>query len=246
MEPDDELEVAVAGDGVSPESVPVRETIAVLEAAVALVEAVAREQNVSTPELSLIEVRNHSAGYALCNPNKTGRQVIRRTLDACKKRGEGWGPEVRRSIRRLYAAAKTGHVRISARLNKKPTVVNLAAPIGDAASHVEVCDDIYGHIVGVQLVRGEYRVTIRYSDGGSGTFNANADLALLAAPLFDKNVRARVTFLRGGLDQEGQIEAITQFDEKDFLDVVRTARRRLEERGVSFGTELLDELREDE
>ncbi len=244
-----ELEVAIAGDGVTPESVPVRETIAVLEATIALVEAVAREHNAPMPELSLVEIRSASAGYALRSPKAKGRQVLRRTLDACRRRGEGSGPEVRQRIRRLHTAAKTGHVRFRSRLDRDEEEINLAAPVEpDRASYVEVGDVIYGRVVGVQAVNNSYRVTIRYADGtGTGVFTTDAEIAQASAPLFDKNVQAQVTYLRGGLDQEGTIEKIDAFEEHDFLNTVRAVRRRLEDRGISLGgSQLLGELRRDE
>ncbi|MFI5288816.1 MAG: hypothetical protein ACHQ17_04165 [Polyangia bacterium] len=243
-----ELEVAIAGDGVTPESVPVRETIAVIESTIALLEAVAREHNSPMPELSLFEIRNHSAGYALISPKMKGRQTLRRTVDICRRRGEGAGPEVRQRLRRLHAAAKTGHVRFRSKLDHKEVVVDLAAPIDDdPASYVEVGDVVYGRVTGIQALRDAYRVTIRYNDGGTGAFDASAELALQAAPLFDKNVQAHVTFLRGGLDQEGTIEQIAPFEEREFLDTVRSVRRLLEEKGLTLGgSELLDELRKGE
>lgn len=241
-----ELEVAIAGDGVTPDSVPVRETVALLEAAIALVEAVAREQNTPVPELSLVAVRNHSAGYALKSGQTKGRQTLRRALEACRRRGEGSGPEVRRGIRRLYTAAKTGHVRLRSDLSGKPINIELAAPVEEETSYVEVADEIYGRIVGVQCVGEDYRVSIRYMDAGTGKFSATSEVAQTAASLFEKDVRASVTFLRGGLDQEGQIESVAAFEENDFLDVIREARQRLEEKGVTFGSDLLAELREDD
>jgi hypothetical protein len=244
-----ELEIAIAGDGVHPDSVPIRETLAVLEAMLALVESVAREENAPMPNLSLVAIRDRSAAYGMVAKQKSDRRVLRRTLDACHKRGRGFGNDVRRNLRRLFDSTRTGHLRVRSVIDEKEIVVQLAAPIEadeKAPAFVEVVDVVYGRVTAVAIVGGEYRVTIRYEDSGSGVFTAEPHVALAAADLFDKSVVATVTFRRGITEQDGNIESITANVEKDFLESVRAVRSRLSANPSLVGSALLAELRDDD
>src|SRR5437870_668593 len=60
-----ELTIAIAGEGITPKDVPLRQLAELLEATAAAFEAIAAEKHLDAPNISLLRVKKGSAAYAL-------------------------------------------------------------------------------------------------------------------------------------------------------------------------------------
>ena len=236
------MQVALEGDGLSPDDVPVGELVKLLEATVAALEAVARDEGLEVPVMRLSAVRQGSAAYDLTSQSPGAPTLVRRFCTAARQRGEGFGPGVRRALQRLHDSGKIGSIRLTPKVpasegKRASKPVHLAAPIEAEDLGREVGTEIYGRIVGL-AVKGENTVVrIKLDDGGTEEFRVDgAEEAALR--LFNKTVRARVAYTYAeDVIAERALEALSPWAADDLLTVLRDVRDELEREGVAVDVE---------
>jgi len=234
------LTIAIDGEGVTLKDIGLRQLAQLLEATASAFEAVAQEKHLEAPKLSLAKAKQGSAAYELVSDDPQADRVVKSFVTTVRKRGKGSSPRTRTSLLRLHSTAtKTGAgLRIDSGEpgDKKQKPLYLAIPIEEDTSHVEEGTVVYARVVGLKLdAHDRGTVMLRYDDGGSGDFESSPDLLTEAARLIGKHVAARVTFQRGEVDFEGEIERLEErAAPSQFLEAVSAARKTLEEQGIVF------------
>ena len=232
-----ELEVAVVGEGVTPRDVPLREAVAILEALASLLEEAADALHLPRPKSALIAVREGSAEYALpLDEASSDAAVAHHALEAARTRGVGASRAVRKQLGRLYKATGVGAIRLAMSGAQKVGPFLLAAPKEEDDPELEEVEELHGTIVGVQAVRSEFKVRVRIAHTTRvEEFSTSDDVvADQAASLFNRRVRARVTFFRSAHEERaGEVEHV-QLDEEEsaLLDVIGQMRDEIARRGV--------------
>ncbi len=230
------ITIAIVGDGITPKDVSIRQLANLLEATAATFEAIAADGNTDPPKLSLSRVKQGSAAYDLRADAPGAHRVMTSFVATARKRGKDSSPRTRSALGRLQkvAAHAGAALRIDPLEGQKTKPVILAAPIPEDDTQIEEGTVVHGRLVGLKLdARDKATITIRYDDGGHGDFAASAELMTEAAPLLGAHVLARVTFLRGEQDWEGEIESIEERpEEQDFMSLIREARQKLQDRDV--------------
>jgi hypothetical protein len=250
---DAKLTIAIVGEGVTPKNVTLRQLAALLEATATTFDALAADRNIEAPHLSLTRVKDGSAAYELHSQDRQASRAIDSFVATIRRRGKNASPRTRASLTRLHAVVtKAGaSLRIDpvhATTNAKP--IYLAAPLAEDDVSVEEGTVVFGRIVGLRLdARDRASVTIRYDDGGTGEFDAEADFLDRAARLIGRTVSARVTFHRGdSKDYEGMIEDLEERPAPvELMTAIAKARAQLAERGIVISAkEWLAEERDDD
>jgi hypothetical protein len=231
----EELEVAVAGEGVTPADLSIRDVAELLDALGAAVEAAAKALMLPVPLVSLAEVRPGSAAYALKAPaTPQANAAIRLVYDAARTRGRGQPADLRRALERMHAVGKVGAgVRLTI-VGAKPGAPIMLAPLLDIAESVlEETEEVHAHVVGVSVGKAGMNVRLRIEGKRTETFSADEDVAKQAARLFNRRVRARVVFRRSvAVEEAGEIEELELWEDLDFLDAVRAIRQDLSAEGI--------------
>lgn len=237
------MEVAIDAKGISPKDVPVRQLVELLEAAVSALDAVAREHGIEPPAMRLVGVREGSAAYELYADSEDARVVVRELYNATKKRGANSGPGVRKALARLHAASKVGQVRITSRLGtqdgkKAPRPVYVEPPIPTDEVHSEMAAEYYGRVVGLFVKNEQTVVRLRMDDGGTEEYQTRRELEGRVASFFNKSARVHVVHtLHGDQVGDGVIEAIDEWTNEEFLDVMHSVRDDLTQQGVTVDVE---------
>lgn len=113
----------------------------------------------------------------------------------------------------------------------------LAPPLPEDDVTIEEGTVQFARVTGVRMdARDRELVTLRYDDGGSGEFQADAEIVAKAARLYRKQVEARVTFV--GTESgwaDGELEDLFERDpSEDLLTTMTNMRRELEDQGIAF------------
>jgi hypothetical protein len=246
------LTLAVEGEGLGPNDIPLRNLIELLEATAATFEALATEKQLAPPKMSLARITHGSARYEFVSDDRQAPRLTDAFWSAVKHRGKGLSQKTRRQLGRLHrAAARTGAALridpVDGKRTAKP--IYLAAPIEEDRARIEEATLVYARIVGVNIDAHERAsVTLRYDDGGSGEFGADLETLTQAAALIGHPVEASVTFAKG---EEARlplnIEAIRQRKpQSSFMAAIEEARRSMTARGIVYdSTKLIAEDQED-
>ncbi len=251
------MEVAIEGAGLRPADVPARHLAALLEAAAGLFDAVAAERGTKVEPPRLVEVRIGSAAYQLRSPDTEAAAVAEELEEHVRTRGQGASATVRHALDRLHKANKgLGSIRIArfdahGRMVKKP--VHLAPPLSVEAFAFEEAREISGVVIAVDAgLRKGAGVKLRLDDGGVQLFDADIGLAMRAARLFTKRVRAMVSFtITGDREADGAIEEIEEASDEEGADsepliAFDAIAGKLSSHGVSASAWLDDLLADDE
>lgn len=235
------LEVAIEGEGLSPADVPVRQLVELLEATVSAVEAVARENGMDPPELRLIDVRSGSAAYDMYSDSPTAEAVVKEFYAVARDRGKESGPGVRKALSRLHSAGKHGSVRLALKSTsgkRPPKPIRLAPPIQHADYTLEAEDELYGRIVGLYVKNDTTHVRIKIDDGKTEEFLVEGQNDDAVAHLFNKTVRAVVTYDITGTDVVGgTMDMVSPWEEEDLISVLQSARNELAAEGHTIDAE---------
>ncbi|GAB4111061.1 MAG: hypothetical protein OHK0013_47030 [Sandaracinaceae bacterium] len=245
------LEVAIVGAGVTPDEVPVRELLEMLGAAVALLDALAKDSSKPSAHVALTAVRPGSAAYLLraTQPDhdaEFGRHASR-FYSTIENRGRGASPDVRRHLVRLHrSGANLGAVRVrySARDEEREPLIT-SAPLEVVPAEIGASTVMHATVVGVEAKRGGCVVTIK-PDDGSGKVDLEAEplLAERAARLFNRTVRVIVGYSWDLHDARGDwvLRDIVPWSREPFLELIEELRAE----GVTFDRRaLLAELEEE-
>jgi len=233
------MEVAIEAKGIAPKDVPIRQLVELLEAAVSALDAVARENGIEPPAMRLVGVRHGSAAYELYADTDDARVVVRELYNATKKRGVGSGPSVRKALARLHSASKVGQIRITSHLGmqegkKPPRPIYVEPPMITDDVHSEKGAEHYGRVVGLSVKNEQTFVRLRIDDGGTEEYRAQAELEGRVASFFNKTVRVYVVHtLYGDEVGDGVIEAIDEWTNEEFLNVMHSLRDDLTRQGVT-------------
>src|SRR5438128_1115426 len=109
------MEVAIAGEGLSPADINVRQLADLLQATASAVDAVAEAHGLEAPDLRLTDVHEGSAAYELTTPSPEGPKIIRAFYRAAKTRARKEPSKVKHALARLHHASKLGSIRIEPR-----------------------------------------------------------------------------------------------------------------------------------
>ena len=220
------LEVAIEGEGLSPHDIPIRQLVELLEGAASALEALAIERGIDVPKPRLVEVRNGSAAYELEVPSPQAEWLIGELYEAAKTRGRNARPELRHALNRLHGAGRgVGSVRLSgATARRKLAPIRLAPLVA-----VEPYSIIEGTVVEARVsgvIAGQMmKVHLRMREGGTVAFVSEPSIAEHAARLFNRPVRAHVTFTS---DVDGRralgIDELEPWPEGDAMEVIDTVR----------------------
>jgi hypothetical protein len=235
-----ELEVAFGGEGVRPKDIPLRALLELLEATIGVMEAVAREAGLPSPKVSLAEVRDGSAAYAIVPSDEPARACALGSYEAAKLRGKDSGLPVRKALARLNRAGTIGTFSLPVRLRPKglwlagPTrkEILVAPPVEAVPTTIPVQTVLEGTIVGVLSKRDGVSIRLR-TDSGTEEFDAHDSLGGAAGRLFGTRVRASVvhSVSEGGSVAE-TLESLERWDEGDFMDAMSRIRGELDKRGI--------------
>lgn len=235
------LTIAIEGEGVGLGDIPLRQLAELLETTASTFEAIAAEKNLDPPRLSLVKASKGSAAYALASEDEQAPRVVDGFVSMVRKRGKGSSPKTRRAYGRLHkVGTKTpgGGLRVDPpqkATNAKPKPIILSAPLTEDEPKIEQGTTVFARVVGVKIDAHERAtVTLRYDDGGSGEFDADADGIRESAKLIGDPVEARVTFVRSeGQDWAGRIEHIQKRRQQYSLsEALKKARASLAADGV--------------
>ncbi|HET7504289.1 MAG TPA: hypothetical protein VFK02_24880 [Kofleriaceae bacterium] len=195
------LTLAVEGEGLGPNDIPLRHLAELLEAAAATFEALAAEKQIDPPRLSLSKITSGSARYELVSEDRQAARIADAFWTAVKHRGKGASQRTRHQLGRLYRAATRtgGALRIEPIDSKRAAkAIYLAIPIEEDRARIEEATVVFARVVGINIdSRENASVTLRYDDGGSGEFDADLDVLAKAAELIGQLVEANVTFAKG-------------------------------------------------
>ena len=234
MPPDDNtpdrplLDVAIAGEGVRPEEVPLRELVALLSAVAALVEAVGRQRG-EPINAALAQITRSSAGYGVVatNPDddRSFEDLARHTLALARERGRGGSPEVQHALLRVHQAGGRGAIRLGVRRTSAPTLAEsfiMAAPLEVVAHGVQAGTVLYGRVVGVEVRKGGSVVKFRPTAGARVELRADDALAERAGRLFNRtaSVRARAVWAAGEEPSGWELLDLQPWDPHDLLDIL--------------------------
>ena len=161
--------------------------------------------------------------------------------EAAKARAKKSSPQVRHAIKRLHGeAAKIGSLKLrvvprdGGRARREITV---AAPVEERGG-IETFTEIYGRIVGIYVSRPPWlTVLLRLEEGRTEQFTVDGALVAAVTGLFNRCVRARVTYLDDGEELEPlMIEAIEAWDRSgaDFIEAAESLRSDLQSEGIEI------------
>jgi len=237
------MEIAIEAQGISPKDVPVRQLVELLEAAVSVLDALARERGIEAPAMRLVGVHEGSAAYELYADTPNAERVVQEFFNATKKRGAGSGPSVRRALARLHLATKVGQIRITSHLETREGTVPsppiyIEPPIVIDELQSEMAAEYYGRVVGLAVKNEQAFVRLRMDDGGTQEYRVRPGLEGRLSPFFNKTVRVYVVHTLYGDDvADGVIESIEEWTNEAFLDVMHEVRDDLSRQGVAIDVE---------
>lgn len=225
------LEIAIAGQGVTPDEIPLRELLELLGAASQLIDAVAAD---ATAHIAMTEVRCGSAAYEVRATQEefdtSFEDVVERTYAAIERRGAGDPPDVRRALLRLHrAGANRGVVRVSGLTRRGQLAPMLtSAPLEIVPTMLGAVTILHGTIVGVDALRGRYVVRLRPEEGPKIELDADAAMAQRAGRAFNHTVRCVVRYQWNLGDDRGsgwELLDIDAWHREPLLDVLDEIRR---------------------
>ena len=237
------IEVALEGTALHPSEVPLRTLIAVLEATAGALEAAAEEQNVTLSKgaFRLCEIREGSAALDIRSPTADALTVIERLRADVENRGKTASARMKQALVRLHDSSGTiGSVRLKPLLHpdsrKKTKTLYVSLPLVVHQDPWESLTDVYGRIVGINASQAVVKVRLRYEDGGFDEFTADEDTVRVATRLFNRTVRARVSFLStiGSEDDAANMESLEAWEEEDTLDVLAQFRGEMQAKGIKI------------
>lgn len=235
------LDVAIAGEGVAPDEVPLRELAALLSAVAALLEAVGRERGESVTA-AVAAVTKESAGYAIVATDPaedvTFEDLALRTLAVAKDRGKGGSPEVRHALLRVHQAGARGAIRLGVRPvspDLEPAQFIMAAPIEVATHGVTGSTVLYGRVVGVEVRKGGAVVKFRPEGGARIELAADDALAERAGRLFNRtaSAAARAVWATREDPADWELLDLRPWEPDDLLDILGEVQSELAERGIA-------------
>src|SRR5687767_3200452 len=97
--------IAIAGEGITPKDVPLRQLAELLEATAATFEAIAAEKKIEPPKLSLSQVKMGSAAYDVVSEDRYAGRAVSSFVTTVRRRGKGASPRTRNSLSRLHRIA---------------------------------------------------------------------------------------------------------------------------------------------
>lgn len=247
------FEIAIEGEGLSPEEVPIRQLVELLESAVNAVQVLADERGIKLQSPRLVAVRQGSAAYDLRIPDESAAPLVVELESQIQTRGKEGSHEVRRALERMNKAGRMGSVRFRAyrngKLKAKPLYV--APPFEVAIAPFEAQSEVIGRVVGVVQSTTRLTVNLRLDDGHIESFVADQESGRLAARLFLSVVRAEVVYdVERGKEDPAMIiglEGFGELSDDSVLAAFDEAREELIGEGVSIrASDWLRELQDDE
>jgi hypothetical protein len=233
-----QLEIAVEGEGISPNEISIRHLAELLEASAATIDALAAESQRPSTVPSLRAILIGSAAYVLESDKVVWPPLVAQFHEAVRSRGSGHSDKVRAGLGRLFRAGKIGSVRVRAlglldERYAKP--VHLAAPLEAASLDIAHATVVYGKIVGVNEFDHGSTVKLELADGGRQEFQAESLLAIRAAKLFGKKIRATVTAVwDSSKNRDWALESFDSWADDDLLDAIDKVRADLAAKGVTI------------
>lgn len=221
------VEVAIAGEGLSPADVPIGQVVELLQATVAAVESIAKDEGLEPPELRLVSVHRGSAGYGLASSSPGAEMVVRRFHAVAKERGAKSGPGVRRALNRLHDAGRQlGSVRIAPKVTRAPKPILVAPPVQKASIMVERSTELHGRVLGLSVKNSDTFVRIKVEDSRLEEFIVDdAVVEAKATSLFKKHVVVQATYeVLGEEIIRAHLDGIDAWGNENLLEVLRNAR----------------------
>ena len=238
------LEIAIAGEGVTPDEVSVAELGALLQALSQLLDAIQKDAGA---KLSLIAVTTGSAAYQLAplgSDNGEAEELIRTTYNVFKTRGAGHSPLVRAKLTKVHESLRRGAIRVAAKGAGYGEPIIAAAPLAEVpGAPILASTSLFGSVVGVEMKRGGCVVTIRPDSGAKLEMLADESDAIIAGRLFNRRVQVSARYQWDGAEERTgwQMRSIASAPKVDFADAMDEMSRAMESAGVDL-SELLEKV----
>ncbi len=247
------FEIAIEGEGLSPEEVPIRQLVELLESAANAVQVLAEERGIKLQSPRLVAVRAGSAAYDLRIPDESAAPLVGELERQIQTRGKQGTQEMRRALDRMHKAGRMGSVRFTSLKNgkPKPKPLYVSPPFEVAVAPYEAQSEIIGRVVGVAQTASRLTVNIRLDDGHTESFAADQDVGRHAARLFLSPVRAEVVYnVERGEEEPSTVislESTGELVDDGALAAFDLARDELVGEGINIrASDWLHELQEDE
>jgi hypothetical protein len=187
-QPPPDLEVALVGQGVTPQTVTIRHLQELLAATSEALSAISTEGQQKPVLPGLTAVRTGSAAYVMTAADARWSPTLDELVSAVKKRGAGYPIRLRSALAKLHrAGGKLARVRI-ARIDPlsgaRTDETLVEAPVETEPPQVTYSTMLYGKVVGVDAYTDRIAVKLLLTDGGRCDLDATPEDAVKAGQLF--------------------------------------------------------------